>query len=200
MQRSYWNYVKSSSDGDVRHSLIPEVYQTINSITFPIPLTLFRKVKFLSKKNPNIFTSFLPNFFWQFFSWNQSCQQLKSPKPLHFHEFSPKKLAIFSGDQSWIFGQKMKISNSVLFIFLWYGEMKYTVCCKVSTYTLLSCFSEWILNMKEEGQGNGAKKSGGKIITFFLILLRSLLKNVMNAEQKIIIIRRTRRRLGWPEF
>ena len=30
---------------------------------------------------------FHPTFFWQFFSWNQSCQQLKSPKPQHFHEF-----------------------------------------------------------------------------------------------------------------
>ena len=44
-----------------------------------------RKVNFLSKnsiltKNPNIFT--------QFFSWNQSRQQLKSWKPQHFHEFS----------------------------------------------------------------------------------------------------------------
>ena len=42
-------------------------------------------------QNPNIFTSFSPKFFWQFFSWNQSCQQLKSPTPQHFHEFSTKK-------------------------------------------------------------------------------------------------------------
>ena len=71
--------------------------------------------KFNFDKNPNIFTSFSPQiFFWQFFSWNQSCQQLKSPKPQHFHEFfTPKKSTIFSGNQSWIFGQKMKISNSV---------------------------------------------------------------------------------------
>ena len=33
------------------------------------------------------FMSFSPNFFWQFFSWNQSCQELKIPKPQHFHEF-----------------------------------------------------------------------------------------------------------------
>ena len=38
--------------------------------------------KFNFDKTPNIFTSFSPKFFfWQFFSWNQSCQQLKSPKP-----------------------------------------------------------------------------------------------------------------------
>ena len=55
----------------------------------------------------NIFTILSPNFFWQFFSWNQSCQQLKSPKPQHFHEFfTPKKSIIFSGNQSWIFEQK----------------------------------------------------------------------------------------------
>ena len=30
---------------------------------------------------------FHSKFFWQFFSWNQSCQQLKNLKPQHFHEF-----------------------------------------------------------------------------------------------------------------
>ena len=77
------------------------------------------KVNFLSKnsistKPQNFHEFFTQFFFWQFFSWNQSCQQLKSPKPQHFHEFfHPKKSTIFSGNQSWIFGQKMKISNSV---------------------------------------------------------------------------------------
>ena len=78
-----------------------------------------RKVKFLSKNSiltkPQHFHEFFTQFFfWQFFSWNQSCQQLKSPKPKHFHEFlTPEKSTIFSGNQSWFFGQKMKISNSV---------------------------------------------------------------------------------------
>ena len=39
--------------------------------------TLFEKSNFCPKiqfwQNPNIFTSFSPKFFWQFFSWNQSC-------------------------------------------------------------------------------------------------------------------------------
>ena len=30
---------------------------------------------------------FHSKFFGQCFSWNQSCQQLKSPKPQHFHDF-----------------------------------------------------------------------------------------------------------------
>ena len=72
-----------------------------------------RKFKFLTKNQHfHRFTSFSPTFFWQFFSRNQSCQQLKGPKPQHFHEFFTKE------NQSWIFGQKMKISNSVDSIFL----------------------------------------------------------------------------------
>ena len=104
------------------------------------PIHTIRKVKFLSKNSiltklynflgksklsttkkcetPTFSRVFHPNFFWQFFLWNQSCQQLKSPKPQHLHEFlTPKKSTIFSGNQSWIFGQRMKISNSVLYIF-----------------------------------------------------------------------------------
>ena len=54
--------------------------------------TLFEKSNFCPKiqfwQNPNTFTSFSPKFFfWQFFSWNQSCQQLNSPKSQHFQEF-----------------------------------------------------------------------------------------------------------------
>ena len=56
-----------------------------------------RKSNFCPKiqfwQNPNIFTKI---FFWQFFSWNQSCQQLKSPKPQHFHEFFTQKDRQFS--------------------------------------------------------------------------------------------------------
>ena len=40
-----------------------------------------------------VFTQF---FFRQFFSWNQSCQQLKSPKPQQLHEFFTQKNRQFS--------------------------------------------------------------------------------------------------------
>ena len=64
--------------------------------------TLFEKSNFCPKiqfwQNPNFFTSFSPNFFSQFFSWNQSCQQLKSPIPQQFREFfTPKKIDNFLG-------------------------------------------------------------------------------------------------------
>ena len=60
------------------------------------------KVKFLSKNSivtkPQHFHEFFTQiFFWQFFSWNQSCQeQQKSPKPQHFHEFFTQKNRQFS--------------------------------------------------------------------------------------------------------
>ena len=64
--------------------------------------TLFKNSNFCPKNqfwpNPNIFTTFSPKFVWQFFSWNQSCQQLKSPKPQRFHEFfTPKKIDNYLG-------------------------------------------------------------------------------------------------------
>ena len=77
-----------------------------------------RKVKFLTKysiwQSPTFIRVFHQIIFWQFFSWNQSCQQLKSPKPMHFHEFLLKTIRqFFSGNQRWLFGQKIEISNSV---------------------------------------------------------------------------------------
>ena len=76
--------------------------------------TLFEKSNFCPKIQLQHFHEFSPNFFWQFFSWNQSCQLLKRAKPQHFHEFfTPKNWQFSRGNQSWIFGQKMKISNSV---------------------------------------------------------------------------------------
>ena len=53
--------------------------------------------KFSFDQTPTFSRVFRPNFFWQFFSWNQSCQQLESPKPQHFHEFfTPQKIRQFS--------------------------------------------------------------------------------------------------------
>ena len=82
---------------------------------FPFPLSKFQWsilsiLNSILTKKIQYFHEFFTQFFWQSFSWNQSCQQLKSPKPQHFHEFSPKTIRqFFSGNQSWIFEQKMKI-------------------------------------------------------------------------------------------
>ena len=82
-------------------SLCPKIErktrETLFSRVFAI---LFEKSNFCPKiqfcQTPNIFTSFSAKFFWHFFSWNQSCQQLKSPKPQHFHEFFIQKNRQFS--------------------------------------------------------------------------------------------------------
>ena len=48
-------------------------------------------------QNPNIFTSFLPKIVWQFFLWNQSCQQLKSKITTFSRVFHPQKIDNFLG-------------------------------------------------------------------------------------------------------
>ena len=53
--------------------------------------------KFNLDKTPTFSRVFHANFFWQFFSWNQSCQQLKCPIPQHFHEFFTQKIDNFLG-------------------------------------------------------------------------------------------------------
>ena len=64
----------------------------------------------------NIFTSFSPKFFLTIFLVKSKLSTAKKPKTTTFSRvFHPKKSTIFSGNQSWIFGQKMKISNSVIF-------------------------------------------------------------------------------------
>ena len=61
--------------------------------------------KFNFDKTPTFSRVFHWKFFWQFFLWNQSCQQLKSPKPQHFHEF----FAQFFFDN---FSREIKVVNS----------------------------------------------------------------------------------------
>ena len=61
-------------------------------------------------KTPTFSRVFHPIFFLQFFSWNQSFQQLKSPKPQHFHEFFtpknrqfPREIKVEFLDKKWRF-------------------------------------------------------------------------------------------------
>ena len=57
------------------------------------------------------------NFFWQFFSWNQSCQQLKSSKPQHFHEFfTPNNSTIFLGKSKLNFWTKNEDFEQCVFL------------------------------------------------------------------------------------
>ena len=63
---------------------------------------------------PNIFTSFSPKFFLTIFLVKSKLSTAKKSKTTTFSlVFHPEKSTIFSENQSWIFGQKMKIWNSV---------------------------------------------------------------------------------------
>ena len=81
-------------------------------------LKLFEKSKFCPKiqfwQNPNIFTSFSPKFFFTIFLVKSKLSTAQKSKTTTFSRFFfPKKSTIFSGHQIRIFGQNMKISNSV---------------------------------------------------------------------------------------
>ena len=107
--------------------------------------------KFKFDKTPTFSRVFHPNFFfWQFFSWNQSCQQLKKvPNHNIFTSFSPKKSTIFTGNQSWIYGQKMKISNSVCFkVFLFFFVV---ISAIFPSYTYLDVF--WLSTLMTSNRG-----------------------------------------------
>ena len=71
-------------------------------------ITLFEKSKskkFKFGKFPAFWRVSHSIFFWQFFSWNQSCQQLKSANPQHFHEFFTQN--VFDN-----FSREIKVINS----------------------------------------------------------------------------------------
>ena len=79
----FWQY------HNIFTSFPPKLFLTI--------LLVKSKLSTAKKSRTKIFSRvFHPKFFWQFFSWNQSCQQLKSPKPQHFHEFFTQKNRQFS--------------------------------------------------------------------------------------------------------
>ena len=91
--------------------------QVLKFILFSL-YTLFEKSNFCPKiqfwQNPNIFTSFSPKIFLTIFLVKSKLSTAKKSKTTAFSRvFQPEKSTIFSGNQSWIFGPKIKISNSV---------------------------------------------------------------------------------------
>ena len=101
-----------------------------------------RKVKFLSKNSiltePQHFHEFFIQIFLAIFVVKSKLSTAKKSKTTTFSRvFHPKKINNFSGNQSWIFGQKMKISNSVWFwlcilncsLASWYILFEKSNCC-----------------------------------------------------------------------
>ena len=91
-------------------------FQTLK--TFKLCHTI-RKVKFLSKNSiltkTQHFYEFFTHIFWTIFLVKSKLSRAKKSETTTFPwVFHPqKKSTIFSGNQSWFFGQKIKISNSV---------------------------------------------------------------------------------------
>ena len=105
--------------------------------------TLFEKSNLCPKiqfwQIPTFSRVFHQIIFWQFFSWNQSCQQLKSPKPQHFHDFFTQKIDNFLGkpkveflDKKWRFRTVWKSA----------GKFKFpNSCSEYHHFLYLMCFS-----------------------------------------------------------
>ena len=98
-----------------KHQKRPETIFWMNEFSL---CTLFKKSNICPKiqfwQYPNIFTSFSTNIFLTIFLVKSKLSTAKKSKTTTFSRvFLPKKSTIFSGNQSWIFGQEMKISNSV---------------------------------------------------------------------------------------
>ena len=83
-----------------------------------------RKSKLSTTKkcnSPNTFTSFHPKLFLTIFLVKSKLSTANKSKTTTVSRvFYPKKSTIFSANHSWIFGQKMKISNSVLRLMEWF--------------------------------------------------------------------------------
>ena len=95
---------------------------------------------------PQHFTSFSPKIFWQFFSWNQSCQQLKSSKPQHFHYFFTQKIDDFLGKPKVEF-----LDKRLRFRTVWKsaGKFKFPNSCSEYHHFIHSlCFSFWNVNIE----------------------------------------------------
>ena len=97
--------------------------------------------KFNFDKKHNIFTSFSPKIFLTIFLVNSKLSTAKKSKTTTFSRvFHPQKnRQFFTGNQSWIFGQKMKISNSVLKIGIFEVETtKFSCLMEFSTMKMFA--------------------------------------------------------------
>ena len=65
----------------------PNIFMSFSPKNFLTTFLMKSKLSTAKKSKTTTFSRvFYPIFFDNFFSWNQSCQQLKSPKPQHFHK------------------------------------------------------------------------------------------------------------------
>ena len=104
--------------------------------------------KFNFDKTPTFLRVFHPKVFWQFFSWNQSCQQLKSPKPQHFHEFFTQNNWQFSREIKFEFLDKKWRFRTMCFKRLQFSKAKKGALNGQKpnpTLTVLSILGHWFV-------------------------------------------------------
>ena len=104
LKLNFWTKWRSGTDWHKKENIYWELFSLY--VTTPFSIIFLLKSKLQTSKFITNFS--LQFFFWQLFSWNQSCQQLKSPKLQHFHEFFPVKNSI-------IFFVKSKLQKSKIF-------------------------------------------------------------------------------------
>ena len=92
--------------------------------------------KFNFDKTPTFSRVFHPNFFRQFFFVKLKLSIAKKPKTITFSQvFQPKKLTIFSGNQSWISNSVLASSILVLLLFCMQKALlvlKWLICQSLS--------------------------------------------------------------------
>ena len=104
----YWHFHKISSN-ILRNTSISMKKKMMMALEHFF-VTLFEKSNFCPKiqfwQNANIFTSLSPKFFLTIFLVKSKLSTAKKSKTTTFSRvFQPKKSTIFTGNQSWIFGQ-----------------------------------------------------------------------------------------------
>ena len=108
--------------------------------------------------NPQHFHEFFTQIFLTIFLWNQRCQQLKSPKPQHFHDFSPPKRDILFG--------KSKLT-------LWLQRSKVNPNSKTNFSSMLYFFSIDVCTLL-----NNTKYLLVQVATFSITLHSTLVKTL----------------------
>ena len=101
-------------------------------------------------------------FFWQLFSWNPSCQQLKSPKPQHFHEFSPQKIDSFLEKSKLNFGHKWRFRT----VWLQCNRNKIQIskeCSSTSQLLFSSTVENWRDCCWDRRTVTGRRRFGGEL-------------------------------------
>ena len=126
--------------------------------------------KFNFDKTPTFSRVFHPIFFLTISLVKSKLSTAKKSKTKHFHDFfTAKKSTIFSRNQSWIFGQKMKISNSVFLDEMWTFGTVYTSTLQMRQFQWFSkILVPFVLKILEHFVKKKSMTSAGTFSLWFM--------------------------------